>query len=669
MSWPLRVIRWSYIALFTLVPIIFLPWTSELFEFNKIILTYALTTIIVGAWAIRCILEGRRIFTPTPLDLPLLIFLISQSLSLLFSIDMRTSVFGYYGRWNGGLLSLASYALLYWALVSNLDKKFLPRLIGWLLVGSSAVAVYGIAQHYGIDAKIWVQDVQNRVFSTLGQPNWLAAYIVALIFIPLSHLARPQVNPRTPAQTFHLLVFILLFITLLFTKSRSGFLAFGISSLIFWTPQFIQHKSKIINHFLIFSLLTLALTLTISNPLRDLVFKSTRSAAPSPAGPALETGGTESGTIRKIVWTGALRIWQGSPKNFLIGTGPETFAMAYYQYRPIEHNNTSEWELLYNKAHNEFLNVLATTGLVGQLAYLYLLFAMARQLFASGRSDLLAGWASLPVTNFWGFSVVPVQLLLFLLPAISATESAVQVPADRARSGSAERSDGRHTSDTGGRSTLADAGTEPLSKVQLLSLLVCTFSFLALIFNLAKYWLADFRFSASQKDLQAFSQTEDPSFLITAYQSASQAHDLNPFEPSILTQLAESSAYLAIFSADVDASSSAQLAELADTAASQAITLSPAHPNHLKAASRVFILLSALDPKYLDLADSVLAAAQNLSPTDPRLPYQRAVIAKYQNHPDQAADFIAAALRLKPDFADAQAQLIEIASSSAKIGR
>jgi len=92
----------------------------------------------------------------------------------------------------------------------------------------------------------------------------------------------------------------------------------------------------------------------------------------------LESGGTESGTIRKIVWTGALRIWQANPKNFLIGTGPETFAQAYYQYRPLEHNQTSEWELLYNKAHNEFLNYLVTTGILGLGSYIVLLISMAR---------------------------------------------------------------------------------------------------------------------------------------------------------------------------------------------------------------------------------------------------------------------------------------------------
>ena len=71
---------------------------------------------------------------------------------------------------------------------------------------------------------------------------------------------------------------------------------------------------------------------------------------------------TDSAEIRRIVWSGAIEIARNYP---LFGTGPETFAYAYYKYRPAEHNLTSEWDFLYNRAHNEFLNVAATSGFLG----------------------------------------------------------------------------------------------------------------------------------------------------------------------------------------------------------------------------------------------------------------------------------------------------------------
>ena len=428
MLWAKRLISSFYFLLFIFVPLVWLSNTSELFEFNKLILTYVLTTLIVGTWAIRCIIEKKFIFKRTLLDWPILLFLFSNFISLVFSIDPHTSWFGYYSRWNGGLLSLLSYSFLYWAFVSNMSRDAAVLSAKCLVLSDIPVAIYGSLEHFGFsiscllttdsfNVSCWVQDVQNRVFATLGQPNWLAAYLVALIWIPISKTFKKFSLP-------YFLISIILFLTLLFTKSRSGLLAFGISSLVFWgtpllfPPKLGGNQKGVIKNFIILNSLFLILVILVPNPIRDLVLKTNDQQPKTNQGPALETGGTESGEIRKIVWTGALRIWQANPNNFLIGTGPETFAQAYYQYRPLEHNQTSEWELLYNKAHNEFLNYLATTGILGLGSYLILLFFMLKS-FRRSQIALLAGWITISITNFWGFSVVIMQLLLFLLPAIA----------------------------------------------------------------------------------------------------------------------------------------------------------------------------------------------------------------------------------------------------------
>jgi O-antigen ligase len=51
----------------------------------------------------------------------------------------------------------------------------------------------------------------------------------------------------------------------------------------------------------------------------------------------------------------------------------ETFAYSYYNFRPAQHNQLSEWDYLYNKAHNEFLNFLSTTGAFGLATYLLII--------------------------------------------------------------------------------------------------------------------------------------------------------------------------------------------------------------------------------------------------------------------------------------------------------
>ena len=398
-------------VLTTLVPLVFTTLNYELFEFPKFLLLITATIIIVVAWGIHMYrTHDTKLFrTPSLVHYSVISVLFTQTLAWAFSIHPSTSFWGYYSRFHQGLLTTICYSVIYFAAVKWLDKNSTQKLIKISISTAFIISLYAILQRLGIDRNLWIQDVVNRPFSTLGQPNWLAAYIAALIFIPLSYLT-PGVKYWT-----NLGIFVLLFSTLLFTKSRSGLLAFGISSIIFWglTP-----KRLVLKGVSLWVLTVVMLTAIISNPVRDLVFKP--AAPEKTTGPALEVGGTESGNIRKIVWTGATRIWRSNIKNLLIGTGPETFAMAYYQYRPIEHNQTSEWELLYNKAHNEFLNYLATTGILGLGSYLILLVFMLKA-FRRPQIAFLAGWLTIIVTNFWGFSVVIMQLFLFLFPAIALT--------------------------------------------------------------------------------------------------------------------------------------------------------------------------------------------------------------------------------------------------------
>ena len=342
------------------VPLILWPFTSEVFEFNKMVLVYILTTLIVAAWLTRGALVNKFIFHRTVLDIPLLIFIGSQFISTVFSIDPFTSWFGYYSRFNGGLLSVISYSLLYWAFVSNLDRKSALRTLYFILSSAVIVSIYGILERFGIDKTIWVQDVQNRVFSTLGQPNWLAAWLVTLIPIAWALTLNPKLkiqNSKLYLKSKNFWVFfltsILFFCTILFTKSRSGLLGFSVAYLVFWTLTFWKLKKEVFKPFIVISSSLLVISLLIGTQftpsISSLINHSSNQPISKSEGPALETGGTESGKIREIVWKGALQVWLHYP---IFGTGVETFAYSYYKYRPAEHNLVSEWDFIYNKAHN-----------------------------------------------------------------------------------------------------------------------------------------------------------------------------------------------------------------------------------------------------------------------------------------------------------------------------
>src|SRR5437879_3300145 len=96
-----KIIEYSFYALFFLIPLVFTNNTSELFEFNKMWVAFGLTTIIGCAWIAKMIACRRIVINPTIFAIPLLLFLASQIISSIFSLDQHVSWWGYYSRFNG----------------------------------------------------------------------------------------------------------------------------------------------------------------------------------------------------------------------------------------------------------------------------------------------------------------------------------------------------------------------------------------------------------------------------------------------------------------------------------------------------------------------------------------------------------------------------------------
>ncbi len=640
-----KAISFLFALLFFLVPLFFTQYNSELFEFNKIILVYFFAILIAGAWLGRMILQRKILFKRTPLDLPLLLFFISQFLSLLLSIDRHTSLFGYYSRFNGGLLSTLSYLSLYWALVSNCEAKDVYRLVKVSFISALIVSVYGILEHFGhsfsclmftnrFDVNCWVQDVQTRVFATLGQPNWLAAYLAVLIPAATFYLLRAK-DKRSFA--YYLVLNTLFFSCLLFTGSRSGFLGLAFALAVFWVFTFIKPGKESKSHlrpFLILNTLYLILVVLFGSPFsqlnRYLPFKQKAVSVAAESGPALEVGGTESGKIRQIVWKGALNIFKRYP---VFGSGVETFAYSYYNFRPVEHNLVSEWDFLYNKAHNEYLNYLSTTGIIGLGTYLIFIvifiFITVRQFTIYNLKfpilALFSGWLSILISNFFGFSVVLVSLYFYLIPAfIFALSSPAVSPYSQSLPLTLKR------------------------KVLLFVLLLATFYLILATINL---WRADYYYS---QGLKLGKQSQ----YLEAYQFLAKAAEISPGEPVFLSELSSATTNLALLaSVQKEATTAGEFSQQAINFSDHALRVSPRNLNLWKTRIKVFYSLSAIEPKYLLGAIEGLQTAIKLAPTDPKLLYNLGLLYGKDNQIGKALETIQEALVLKPNYEEARQAL------------
>ncbi len=630
-----RIIFWLFAVLLFFVPLVLWPYTSEVFEFNKIVLTYALTVLISGAWIVRMISERKFIFRRTILDLPLLLFLASQVISTLLSIDPYTSVFGYYSRFNGGLLSTISYLLLYWAFVSNFDKKDTVKIINYsLLPGAFVVSAYAVLEHFGIDKNIWVQDVQSRVFSTLGQPNWLAAFVGALIPITWALALESRVKSKNFFIYFSLSV--LFFWTLIFTKSRSGFFGLGIATIIFWGLILYRNGKKLSDiaaPFIIIGVSFIAVCLISGTQwtpgLSSLINKpKEKQVVTQTAGTALETGGTESGTIRRIVWKGALQIFAHYP---IFGTGVETFAYSYYLFRPQEHNLTSEWDFIYNKAHNEFLNFAANTGTVGLLSYLAVI-GFSIYLILKSKTDtpyfkygLAAGFISLSASNFFGFSVVPTQLEFFLFPAIAV---ALERESKRAE----------------------EYKFSKITNMQKLGILASCSLALMLLYSVLNYWYADILYTKAKAENGA----KRPDLAVPLLD---EAEKLEPGQAIYFAEQSVSYSTIAMaYDQAKDATGAAQFSNLADSQIQKAVFLSPANVNIRRQMFGIYVRLSTINENYLIVARDSLLDTIKLAPTDAKLYYNLGIADANLGETVKAKANFQKAIGLKVNYADARVQ-------------
>ncbi len=668
---PRQIILVLYHFLVLSAPLFFYFQTEELFEFNKIILVYALTILISGAWLWRMIVQKRLIFQRTFLDIPLALFFISQLAATLLSMHPRTSFLGYYTRFHGGLLSMIAYYVLYYAFVSNFRKKDIRPLFLSVFGSALLVSIYGILEHFGrsfscylitggqsFGVDCWVQKVQERVFATFGQPNWLAAY--AIMLIPPGMALSADNKSSLLKRSFFALTTVLLFATLLFTRSRSGMLGIAGGLLIFYAGLFLipwinKHKQTFGNKLLKTGLLKWSIGFTAVFLLLALVFGTPYSPklteigssngqeepanqAEQPAVNRLDIGGTDSGEIRKIVWEGALGVWKRYP---LTGSGVETFAYSYYLDRPAEHNLVSEWDFLYNKAHNEFLNYLATTGAFGLFAYTFLLISFGaglltalKKLRGDERSQyllisLLASVAALSISNFFGFSTVVVTALMFLFLAMTAKE---KLPDDAL-------------------SEKAIPKKQELQSWQYGALTVITLVVLMLLSQTYRYWSADIAYSYG-KGLMAAGRPQEGILYF------SQAIDLSPNEALFYDELASNYASLSVALAQQEnTTAAAELAASAIELSNKTLELNSSHLNFYKTRARMFITLSQLNDAFLKEARDTLLVALSKAPTDAKLWYNIGVVELSQGYTDKGIEHLEKAVDLKPDYESARMQL------------
>jgi putative inorganic carbon (hco3(-)) transporter len=643
------IISTLFISLVALTPLLFITFTSELFELNKMYYIYSVAALCFAA----LFFVQKRNVVPHLFFIVFACWLFANVISTVFSIDIISSLYGYYGRFNGSLVSVfalvaitISYALMG---SSDINKKILSVSV----IVAALVVLYGLPGFFGHDLTCllatgafnnmcWNSDFKPdvRMFSTLGQPNWLGAYLVANACIAL-YIVSSNYIKTSKISYIYTFYTILIIIGLFATKSKSAIGAFLALFVITQITQYILYK-KLRPLTLVIVIVVLIIMATIKTGITKIdsftTFSSkksiTNTATTSPqvekVAPVVSNNFvTDSLDIRKIVWQGAFNVYKAYP---LFGTGPETFASSYYRFRPIAHNYTSEWDFLYNKAHNELLHIMATTGSLGIATYLSMIFYtyyLGYSLYKKHKDKtlfvlyILAAYTTLHITNFFGFSTSTVQVLLYLIPAILIVETLT---------------------------------THVIIKKPnvIIGGAIATFC----LYTIGTWFMADTHYARAQ----SYAANDEYMSALKEYAGALNTYN----HPIYIEKLGNYYAQVvaAVDETNIDTQKDLILQSANLMKLSQVYT--PYNPNVYKNIVKNNILFYEFtkDISYIETAQQANIIAQKLSTTDPRVPYYMAIglESKLQNTKSQEDKIIAAdealqeidkSINLKNDYRDA----------------
>lgn len=345
-----------YLLVF-LLPLFFLPWTSNTLDFSKQALLLSLVFVSLICWLISNLISNRFEINTNFLNIPVAVLFLTSALSVVFSVFRYGSFWGWPLSVSQSLLSLIGFIVFYF-LVTNLFKKNeIVFLFLTLFLSGFIASLFGILQLFG-KFVLPFDFAKTTSFNTIGTVNSLAVYnsLLLILLLPLSFFVK---------RFFKIIlgIFIVVLLASLFIINfKTAWLVFlaGIIVLFAFGVVNVRKFGK-----------SSYLTLMIFFLIIALLFSFFRFSLPgAPAAPL------EASPSQKAEW---MVLKQLPLKSLFLGSGLGTFIYDWSKYKPLDLNQTVFWSARFNKGASEILDRTITSGILGVLVLLFLIFVFFRK--------------------------------------------------------------------------------------------------------------------------------------------------------------------------------------------------------------------------------------------------------------------------------------------------
>lgn len=343
-----------YLLVF-LLPLFFLPWTTNIPDYNKQFLAGILVFLALITWLSKALLSGKIEFNLSSLNIPIVILFLVYGFSTLFSLFSYGSFWGEPLPISQSFLSLLIFVLFYFLISNIFEKREIFKILLVLILSGFLAALFGIFQIFG-KFLLPLEVTKITSFNTIGTVNSLSIFLASLL--PLILVL--AILLRRLMRFFLILMGLIIIAALVLINFWVGWLVLMIGAAVSLIFLIVDVKKKRVAGWIFLPMVLLVFSLFF------ITFKISLPGLPSTP---IEISPSQRAELNIAKET--FRDFDLS--TYLFGTGPGTFIYNYSKYKSKDLNQTLFWNVRFGSGASEILDRLITTGILGLLSLFFLI--------------------------------------------------------------------------------------------------------------------------------------------------------------------------------------------------------------------------------------------------------------------------------------------------------
>ncbi len=364
-SFLAKTLRWLvYTSAF--VPLIIFSQFISPFHFGKVVVLRSIVQLMAALYLLLIWRDASYRPKGHPLLWAFLSFTLAFTLTSLTSVAFLQSFWGTLERM-GGLFTFWHYFIFYVITVSVLRTRQDWQTLLNIMVGVGvASAIYGFLQKTDWSF-ILGSGGRSRPFGTIGNAALFAGYQILVAFMTLTLSSMKRTTPAM--RNWYLIAGGTTLLAALSTAVRGSLIGIVVGGLLWALLWSAVNRSKKAKTALLIGLTSLVVFVFLGVTLRSTEFIQRSSYLNRITDFSANTFTVKT---RFWAWEAGFQGWSENARTILVGWGPENFNVPFSKHFNPKFFTAPGAETFFDRAHNMFVEIIVTMGLVGFLAYLSL---------------------------------------------------------------------------------------------------------------------------------------------------------------------------------------------------------------------------------------------------------------------------------------------------------